>query len=315
MDAWKLTPNFALWNKHTDSHLFDIFDPKHPTAGGMTIDDINRRFTQQIQDLHLDERLAPAREALNKHLATGQKKVSTAFNTLWIEIEARREAQRSRWVTSRSTSPAPPASAPSAVPTEKVFSSASGGPYFDSAALKARAPDLAQAQAAVGAAGKSAGAYLSSWGSWANERRKGWGSTKSYVPASPGIGTHCFLFQMRHEADTTHSTMDLRAGAQAPPASTPTTNASEKAATRPARSPALRTAEPLGMGAENLRTAGGPAEQQDWESGGVMFDGETDRGLPSPRSPRSPRKMLSKRFSVAGRPKEKVIDGIGRLDA
>ncbi|KAL9120179.1 MAG: hypothetical protein Q9187_003270, partial [Circinaria calcarea] len=93
VDAWAQTANFALFNKYTDSHLFDIVEPKHPTAGGLSMDDINRRLTLQVQELHLDERLAKSREALNKHLATGQKKVSSAFNHLWADIEAMREAQ------------------------------------------------------------------------------------------------------------------------------------------------------------------------------------------------------------------------------
>ena len=38
----------------------------------------------------------------------------------------------------------------------------------------ARAPDLTAAQASVQAAGQKAGAYISSWGAWASERRKGW---------------------------------------------------------------------------------------------------------------------------------------------
>ena len=38
----------------------------------------------------------------------------------------------------------------------------------------ARTPDLTAAQASVQAAGQKAGAYISSWGAWASERRKGW---------------------------------------------------------------------------------------------------------------------------------------------
>ena len=34
--------------------------------------------------------------------------------------------------------------------------------------------DLTAAQASVQAAGQKAGAYISSWGAWASERRKGW---------------------------------------------------------------------------------------------------------------------------------------------
>ncbi len=37
-----------------------------------------------------------------------------------------------------------------------------------------RAPDIAAAQASVQAASQKAGAYLSSWGAWATEKKKGW---------------------------------------------------------------------------------------------------------------------------------------------
>jgi hypothetical protein len=46
---------------------------------------------------------------------------------------------------------------------------------------KAQAPDLTNARA-------SAGAYFSSWGSWASEKRKGWGNrsaSASQTPTSP----------------------------------------------------------------------------------------------------------------------------------
>lgn len=46
--------------------------------------------------MHLDERLEKSREVLNRQLAVGQKKVSSAFNNLWAEMEAMREAQRKR---------------------------------------------------------------------------------------------------------------------------------------------------------------------------------------------------------------------------
>lgn len=46
--------------------------------------------------MHLDERLEKSREAIGKQLAVGQKKVSSAFNNLWAEMEAMREAQRKR---------------------------------------------------------------------------------------------------------------------------------------------------------------------------------------------------------------------------
>ncbi|KAF2472944.1 LAlv9 family protein-like protein [Lindgomyces ingoldianus] len=46
VDAWMRTENFRVWNKFTDSHLFDIVDPKHPFSGGLTIDDVQRRLAQ-----------------------------------------------------------------------------------------------------------------------------------------------------------------------------------------------------------------------------------------------------------------------------
>jgi hypothetical protein len=92
--AWMETENFRLFNKFTDSHIFDIVDPKHPCSGGLTMEDVQRRFAQQVADLNLDERIQNSREVIGKHLATGQQKVSTAFNDLWAGIEAMREVQR-----------------------------------------------------------------------------------------------------------------------------------------------------------------------------------------------------------------------------
>lgn len=42
--AWMQTENFRIWNKHTDSHLFDIVDPKHPCSGGLSVEDVQRRL-------------------------------------------------------------------------------------------------------------------------------------------------------------------------------------------------------------------------------------------------------------------------------
>lgn len=169
IDAWRATPNFALFNNHTDSHLFDIVEPKHPTAGNLTIEDVQRRLAQQVAELHLDERLATSKDLLNKHLATGQKKVSTAFNNLWADIEVLREAQRQRHEDQKAAHLA--AAAASGADPATTGWDKSPPPRFS------RAPDLSHAQAAVGAAGQKAGAYISSWGAWAAERRKGWGRT------------------------------------------------------------------------------------------------------------------------------------------
>ncbi|PCD17843.1 hypothetical protein FGRA07_07311 [Fusarium graminearum] len=47
VEAWKRTENYRMWNSHTDSHLFDIVDPRHPCAGGLNIEDVQRRIAEQ----------------------------------------------------------------------------------------------------------------------------------------------------------------------------------------------------------------------------------------------------------------------------
>ena len=167
--AWQRTSSFALFHRVTDSHLFDVVEPRHPTAGNLTIDDVQRRLTQQIQTLHLDERFATGKETLNKHLASGHKKVSTAFATFWADVEARREAQRK------------PQAEQENLETERKDAASSipaaGQTDSPSSAEKAptpRGPDLTAAQVSVQAAGQKAGAYFQSWGVWAAERRKDW---------------------------------------------------------------------------------------------------------------------------------------------
>ncbi|KAL8933227.1 MAG: hypothetical protein Q9211_005896, partial [Gyalolechia sp. 1 TL-2023] len=119
LSAWQTTSSYALFDATTDPHLFDIVEPRHPTAGNLSIEDIQRRITQQIQTLHLDDRFASTKENLNKTLATGQKKVSTAVGNLWNDIEAFREAQRRRAAAAadNETSDNPPDTTTEAAPT------------------------------------------------------------------------------------------------------------------------------------------------------------------------------------------------------
>jgi len=191
--AWQRTENYRIFDKFTDSHIFDIVEPNHPCTGGLTIEDVQRRLAAQVAELHLDERIRDGREALGKHLATGQRKVSTAFNNLWNDIEVMREAQRKNAAERR-------AAAVSSSSGEGAFgdggAKVNGRPFHAAANLRLpKAPDLSQAQATVQAAGIKAGAYLSSWGAWATEKRKtGWGRSisgesskaeRGSAPASP----------------------------------------------------------------------------------------------------------------------------------
>ncbi|CAK4031139.1 Late secretory pathway AVL9 [Lecanosticta acicola] len=163
VEAWQQSENYKLWNRTTDGQLFDIVEPRHPCAGGLTIEDVQRRLAAQVAELHLDERFNQTREVVGKRLADGRVQVTSAFNKVWADIETMREAQRKRSEESRAAAAANPAS-------EKTPPGAS--------------KSQTQAQASVAAASQRAGAYLSSWGSWAAEKRKsGWGRSTSTTAA------------------------------------------------------------------------------------------------------------------------------------
>jgi hypothetical protein len=188
---WQTTRNYALFHRLTsDALLFSIVEPRHPYAGGLTIDDIQRRLAQQVSELHLDERVREGREALNKTLASGQKKVSSAFNSFWADIEALREAQRKKneekvgtGIPERSSSDDKSVSSepvPSAR-NDTAFSPNENQSSFSSWFVSRRSPsvDIPHAQTSVNAASQKAGAYISSWGTWASERRKEWQDRRS----------------------------------------------------------------------------------------------------------------------------------------
>ncbi|KAK9435038.1 LAlv9 family protein [Metarhizium brunneum] len=176
VEAWKKTENYRIWDAHTDTNLFAVSEPKHPCAGGLTIDDIQRRVADQIKDLHLDERLAQGRDILGRNLAAGREKASTMLNKLYSDVEYLRESQRRRAEDSRTQTTNPKSS------TEK-----SQYPV-----------DLTKAQQTMNSVGAKASAYMSSWAIWAGDKRKtggwasGWGGKKSPSPSThnnPPIST------------------------------------------------------------------------------------------------------------------------------
>ncbi|KAI1298970.1 hypothetical protein F5Y03DRAFT_257687 [Xylaria venustula] len=162
IDYWMRTENYRLWNANTDSHLFDIVEPRHPCAGGLSIDDVQRRIQQQVQDLHLDERFAVGKEVLGRNLAAGREKASTIFNKLYADMESLREAQRKRAEESKAEQ----------MDTEKNGDNT----------------DTSKAQHTSSSVGARAGAYIGSWTTWAGQKRKeGWGRS-SGSNGSPGGG-------------------------------------------------------------------------------------------------------------------------------
>ncbi|KKY28293.1 putative avl9 protein [Phaeomoniella chlamydospora] len=199
--AWSETSNYSLFESITnDFDLFDIITPRHPTAGGLGVEDIQRRLAQQVSELHLDERVREGREALNKTLATGQKtfaagreRVSEGLGRLWADIELMRENQRKKSAersviphdAALSTNVSRPSSSGSSEPaaTKPVstgrFSGFQSGWAARTQNLTSSNVDVSHVQERANAARVQAGAYIFSWSSWANDKKKEWQERKA----------------------------------------------------------------------------------------------------------------------------------------
>ncbi|KAI0396298.1 hypothetical protein F5Y17DRAFT_420335 [Xylariaceae sp. FL0594] len=161
IEYWMKTDNYRLWNANTDSHLFDIVEPRHPCAGGLSIDDVQRRIQQQVQDLHLDEKFAVGKEVLGRNLAAGREKASTLFNKFYADMEALREAQRKRAEEAKAEQ----------AEAEKNGTNGDGS------------------RSTAASVGARAGAYIGSWTSWAEQKRKqGWGRSSNSTSTSSSSG-------------------------------------------------------------------------------------------------------------------------------
>ena len=203
MSAWIETSNYKLFNRLTkDANIFDIVVPSHPTAGGLKIEDIQRRVAQKMVDLQLDERLRETREILNQGLASGKEQV----NRFWADVEARRQkSQQARKSRSRSKSRSgmngevrSPKS--DSVPEEIDPGSLAQPSQLDGTALatganwasalrerasKVQKPDMTQVQTSAKENAIKAQAYLSSWSSWAKEGVRDWQEARKTPEKGP----------------------------------------------------------------------------------------------------------------------------------
>lgn len=175
VEAWTRTENYRIWAATTESNLFDIVEPKHPCAGGLTVDDVQRRIAQQVQDLHLDERFAQGREVLGRNFAAGKEKANTMFNKLYADMEALREAQRKRAEEAKQ---------------QQQREGNGGAPDGGDKGSGGGGVDLAKAQQTMQSVGVRAGAYMNSWAAWAGEKRKaaGWGRSSSGTSGNGSSG-------------------------------------------------------------------------------------------------------------------------------
>jgi len=63
-------------------------------AGGLTVEDVQRRLAQQVHELGLDEKVHAGREAVAKTWATGRNNLSVAFTKINKNVEQYREQRR-----------------------------------------------------------------------------------------------------------------------------------------------------------------------------------------------------------------------------
>ncbi|KAL1745824.1 transport protein Avl9-domain-containing protein [Schizophyllum fasciatum] len=97
LQEFRGTNAYELWERTTDSSLFDIVEPRHPCVDKPSVvADIGLRLSEGIQEMKLDQQLAPAREAVARTLTTS----STSFLNAVAGV-------RERWNTRPSAPPSP----------------------------------------------------------------------------------------------------------------------------------------------------------------------------------------------------------------
>ncbi|KAF5317501.1 hypothetical protein D9619_013175 [Psilocybe cf. subviscida] len=113
ISEFRKTNAYEVWERTTDTMLFDIIEPRHPcNEKPSVVADIGLRVQETIQELKLEQQLAPAREAVARTLTAGSTNFFKAM-----------EGVKGRWGFSRSTStssstnpsPTPPAVVPAAI--------------------------------------------------------------------------------------------------------------------------------------------------------------------------------------------------------
>ncbi|KAL6807925.1 transport protein Avl9 domain-containing protein [Trichoderma sp. SZMC 28013] len=198
VEAWARTENYRMWDSHTDTNLFAVSEPRHPMAGGLSIEDVQRRIAEQVKELHLDERFAQGRDILGRNFAAGREKASTMLNRLYNDMEQMREAQRRR-------------------AEETARLNEGNGSKRNS--MNGINGDANKPQETVSS---RASAYMASWASWAGEKRKnggwgaGWGKKKAdetaSMPTSPIEKDYQFVSMLASRGNSTEAYRPMTQG-------------------------------------------------------------------------------------------------------
>ena len=87
ISEFRRTNAYEVWDQITDPMIFDIVEARHPCSGKPgVVEDIGLRLSEGLQELHIQEQLAPTREAISRTLASGS---SSFFKAV--------EGVRGRW--------------------------------------------------------------------------------------------------------------------------------------------------------------------------------------------------------------------------
>ncbi|KAF8799370.1 hypothetical protein BYT27DRAFT_7201608 [Phlegmacium glaucopus] len=109
ISEFKRTKAYEIWERITDPVLFDIVEPRHPCNDKPSVvSDIGLRLHEGIQELKLDQQLAPAREAVARTFTVGS---SSFFKAV--------EGVRGRW-SQRTPNLSPPTHEDNADPTPRT---------------------------------------------------------------------------------------------------------------------------------------------------------------------------------------------------
>ncbi|KAH9841715.1 transport protein Avl9-domain-containing protein [Rhodofomes roseus] len=92
IQEFKKTNAYEVWERVTDPMLFDIVEARHPCSERPSVlADVGLRLSEGIQELKLDQQLAPTREAISRTITAGSTNVMKAM-----------EGLRGRWLAPRS---------------------------------------------------------------------------------------------------------------------------------------------------------------------------------------------------------------------
>ena len=127
----------------TDQELFDIVEPRHPCSGTLTLslEDVQIRMQQKMQDLKIDEKVVASKEALSRTWVSGSTKVRGAVGSALAGLDQYRTQRK-----------------PTSSSETIVNSTASKGPVTP--------PEVKESD------GAKKDSFVGGWATWAAEKRK-----------------------------------------------------------------------------------------------------------------------------------------------